>query len=233
MLSFSHVSFTVPTLENPIVDNLTFPILRGEFVIILGANGSGKSSLLKLINGDYLPSKGVIKKEAKKIAYLSQDTSQTLFHDLTVLENCCLNDQKTQPTPFKITTRPERQAYTFYLASFHPHLPHKMEALVHTLSGGERQALALGLALKQQPDLLLLDEHTSALDPHTAEILMHLTDQAIRAHGLTALMVTHNMQQAMDYGTRVIGLKEGRIVMDKSGPHKEELTKKELMELYC
>ena len=114
-----------------------------------------------------------------------------------------------------------------------PHLPHKMDTVVQSLSGGERQALALGLALKQQPDLLLLDEHTSALDPHTGEILMHLTDEAIRKSGLTALMVTHNMQHAMDYGTRVMGLKDGRSVMDTTRSSQAPLHKKQLMELYC
>ena len=233
MLSLSHVSFTVPTLEKPILDNLTFTIQPQEFVIILGANGSGKSSLLKLISGDYLPSKGILKNGSTKMAYLSQDTSQTLFHELTVLENCCLNDQKIKCTPFRISTTQECTDYQEYLSLFHPHLPHKMDTVVQSLSGGERQALALGLALKQQPDLLLLDEHTSALDPHTGEILMHLTDEAIRKSGLTALMVTHNMQHAMDYGTRVMGLKEGRIVMDTTRSSHAPLHKKQLMELYC
>lgn len=232
MLNFSHVSFAVPTIEKPILDNLSFAIQPQEFVIILGANGSGKSSLLKLIGGEYLPSKGILKNEAKRLAYLSQDTSQTLFHDLTVLENCCLNEQKVKATPFRLTTRGERQEYKSYLSSFHPHLSHKMDTRVQNLSGGERQSLALALALKQQPDLLLLDEHTSALDPKTAEGIMHRTNESIQQHGLSALMVTHNMQQALDYGSRLIGLKEGQIVLDKTGSYKTNLNKKQLMELY-
>ena len=232
MLKFSNVQFSVPSQEHPILKTLDFAIQPKEFVIILGANGSGKSSLLKLISKDYLPSQGNIKNQAMRIAYLSQDTSFSLFHNLTVLENCCLNEQKIEATPFKVSTQSERTKYGKYLKAFHFQLPQKMQTLVGDLSGGERQSLALALALKQKPDLLLLDEHTSALDPKTAKTIMALTHQAIQDEGLTALMVTHNLEYALDYGTRVMGMKEGSIVLDITKKEGHGIFKDTLLFLY-
>lgn len=232
MLKFSHVTFSVSSQEKPILDTLDLTIVAGEFVVLLGANGSGKSTLLKLISGDYVASKGIIKNESQRLAYLSQDTAQTLFHDLTVLENCCLNGQKIRFTPFKISMASEQADYAPYLKEFHPHLPHKMKTLVKKLSGGERQSLALGLILKQKPDLLLLDEHTSALDPKTAITIMKHTHRAIQDQALTTLMVTHNLQHALDYGTRLIALKEGKIILDRKKNDQTKMTQKELAEIY-
>ena len=232
MLKFAHVTFVVPSQEKPILKGLDFTLQPKEFVLILGANGSGKSSLLKLMSGEYQAPNGKVTNEARSLAYLSQDTSQTLFHDLTVLENCCLNEQKVNPSLFKISPESEQRAYSFYLKDFHPHMPHKMATEVSKLSGGERQSLALGLVLIQDPDFLLLDEHTSALDPKIASALMELTNQEIRNRGLTAVMVTHNIQHALTYGTRIMALKDGEIVLDVQGTEKQRLQKKDLMTIY-
>lgn len=232
MLRFSNVELVFSPQNFTILKNLNFQIKSKEFVIILGSNGSGKSSLLKIISGDYSPSQGTINNTSQRIAYLSQDTSSSLFHDLSVLENCCLNQQKIHFTPFKISTRQEHDSYSEYLEKFHTHLPKKMHTMVGSLSGGERQSLALALALKKNPDLLLLDEHTSALDPKTAASIMGLTENAIQERGLTTLMVTHNLQHAVDYGSRILGLKEGEILIDLNKERMNRVSKENLMNLY-
>ncbi|MFN7662444.1 MAG: ATP-binding cassette domain-containing protein [Alphaproteobacteria bacterium] len=232
MLKFSNVGLVLKPQNLTILKNLNFQIQPKEFVVILGSNGSGKSSLLKLASGDYSPSEGAITNGSKRLAYFSQDTSCSLFHDLTVLENCCLNKQKINFTPFKISTRKEHDFYSEYLEKFHAHLPKKMHTMVGSLSGGERQSLALALSLKQDPDLLMLDEHTSALDPNTAASIMELTDRAIQERGLTTLMVTHNLQHAVDYGTRILGLKDGEILIDLNKERMKSVSKESLMNLY-
>lgn len=233
MLNFSHVSLSVPSHEKPILDGLNCTIHKGEFVVILGANGSGKSSFLKLISGEYPSSKGTITNKSTQLAHLSQDTADTLFHDLTVLENCCLSSQKIKSTPFKISTAEDQSYYQTYLKQCHKELPSKMNTITGKLSGGERQSLALGLILNQNPDLLLLDEHTSALDPKTAAVVMELTHQVVTDRRLTTIMVTHNLKQAIDYGSRLIALKDGKIIIDCLKKDLPPLTEKKLSEIYC
>lgn len=224
MLQLQHVSLHLH--QQRILADIHLTIKAGEMVMLLGSNGSGKSSLLKIIDRRYPLQQGqclidglpLPRYTAKNLAHtvisLTQNPLDSLFAHLTVKENIQLASQHTA-LPGDISE---------HLATFNPKLVQHMHTLAGQLSGGEQQALTLALACLAQPKILLLDEHTSALDPHTAEHLMQLTEKTIKARGITCLMTTHHLEHAQRYGDRLIALQHGHIIRDYSAHQKAQLS---------
>lgn len=216
LLSLKKISLKIPQLSEPILSHINYDIYPNDFILILGANGSGKSSLLKLIYRQYLPTDGQIdfnNEPIKKIplryfhqsvGLLTQNYHESLFTELTVLENYLLFSQKKN-------TEKNRNDFSQHLSEFNPKLMTKLSQTVDALSGGEKQALALALRFIYPPQILLLDEHTSALDPKTANRIMELTHQMIKKYQITCLFTTHNLQFAEIYGNRILALNQGKI----------------------
>ncbi|MFH1831635.1 MAG: ATP-binding cassette domain-containing protein [bacterium] len=252
LLTLSQVSLNLGIGGRVILEDISYTVYPGDFVIILGGNGSGKSSLLKIINKMYTQTQGDILLEEKNIANISgdmftqqvstvtQDTQDNLFYGFTVFENGLMyeliheNNTHVQSllsvsNVFKISKSQERAFYTQYLATFCPELAGKLDTDVARLSGGQRQSLALALCLRHKPKLLLLDEHTSALDPKTAQVIMQKTHDYITAHAVTCIMTTHDLDEALRYGNRLVALKAGKIVFMADEKEKQRLTKEQLL----
>lgn len=215
--------------QQTILSDIDLTVAEAQIVMCLGSNGSGKSSLLKLIDRRYPLQKGKCslasiplrrysaKHLARLIITLTQNPLDSLFTQLTVEENAKL-------ASYRATGRLKKETLLEHLHAFNPKLVGHIGTLTGHLSGGEQQALALALACLAKPKLLLLDEHTSALDPHTADHLMRLTTQTVKAHGITCLISTHHVEHALHYGDRVIALKHGRIVQDYDQAAKAQLS---------
>ena len=218
------------------VRDVSFEVNEGEVVSLIGANGAGKTSILRTISGLVRPSAGKIeflgqeiqKVPAQKIvaAGLSQvPEGRHVFPGLTVMENLEMG-------AFLKKDREENQANLKKVFSRFPRLEERKNQDAATLSGGEQQMLAMGRALMSTPKLLLLDEHTAALDPKTSEMVMELTQKIVESHDLTTLMITHDMNHAIEYGNRLIMLYQGKIVVDVKGEEKKNLTVEDLMRLF-
>jgi len=216
ILKLNRVALDFPSLSMPILSDINYEIYPEDFILILGTNGSGKSSLLKLISRQYIPTRGSIylngkninkiskKIFRKKLGILTQDCHDSLFTELTILENYLLFGGKSSNKNNSIEI-------CDYLAEFNAALSLKINQPVELLSGGEKQALALALHLINPPKILLLDEHTSALDPKTATQIMALTLRMAKKYKITCLLTTHNMEMAAEYGNRILALKQGKI----------------------
>lgn len=237
LLSLKNVSITLPSIEKPIINKLSLEIFLGDFLIILGSNGSGKSSLIKLINGSKQLSQGEIylqgknyqslsfKQISSQVATLTQDLNFSTFKSLTILENCLLAIKKTYSKDYN------KNAILTHLQYFHPKFPQKLHDPVASLSGGERQTLALAMCLLFSPTLLLLDEHTSALDPIMTEEIMKLTLKFVKKKKITTLMTTHNLNHAQNYGNRLIAIQNGIKIFETSKNEKEQLSQKDLLHI--
>lgn len=215
-----------------ILSHINYEINEQDFIILLGSNGSGKSSLLKLMHRNYHPNQGDIQflgkpishysaqHFSKKVAVLTQDCADSLFYALTIYENYLLVKNKTQPA--------KKDFLKKYLYDFNPILSEKCDQPIAQLSGGQKQALALAFCLLTPPKLLLLDEHTSALDPKTSQHIMALTQKHIKQHQITCVLTTHNLDMALEYGNRLLVLKHGNVfkAYDKD---KCTLTKNDLL----
>lgn len=242
LCSFENLSLRFPSSHQPILHEITYRVNQGDRVMLLGSNGSGKSSLLKLLNRTYQPTSGKIlldgkdlkkfplKEFSQRVVTVTQDLRDSLFFNLTVLENCLLWETRFENLSFKIGKSQQRQFYKKYLADFHPRLPKKLEIAVAALSGGERQSLVLALCLMYPPELLLLDEHTSALDPRTAEKLIKHTEQLLHERNITCILATHNLDIAIKYGNRLLALAEGQIRLEANGEEKNKLTHEQILE---
>lgn len=214
LLQINNVNFNLPSGQ-VILHQINTQIMPGEFVVLVGSNGSGKSSLIKLINQQYRLREGEIhlngenikkfsrKKLAEQMITLTQFVKDSLFVDLSIFENAKLI------TP--ITSLDELKKY---LHAFNPNLADAVKKPVAELSGGEQQQLAFALYMTKQPKLLLLDEHTSALDPVAAEKIMQMTHDYVRAHQITCVMTTHNMDFAERFNDRLIVMKNGRLIQE-------------------
>lgn len=234
------VSFVVSNNPMPIIDNVSLTLCDGDFVTLLGANGSGKSSLLKLMSRAYQRSSGDIALRGRSIddyswrafahhvLTITQSTSDNLFMEMTVYENAKLYHASMKNPQVKKVVKEE---FAAYLLDFSSKLSDNIDTPVHQLSGGERQILVLSLCLQLNPLLLLLDEHTSALDPKTGEQIMSLTYQHARARGLTCVMTTHNLQHAVQYGNRLVAMYQGKIRHCFDQQQKTLLTHQELLTL--
>lgn len=223
ILQLHNVSLTLPLLSKPILQNINYEVSEGDFIVLLGGNGSGKSSLLKLLDRRYQKTSGQIKfsgrnledlgqvELAQTIIALTQNCGDSLFGSLTVLENCRLAKTRCHKAAMRFSMNVERDFFADYLLQFNRNLPHKLYAITSNLSGGEQQALALALTVLHPPRLLLLDEHTSALDPQAALHLMALTDELIKRYKMTCIMTTHDLEIAADYGNKIVILRDGKI----------------------
>lgn len=228
--------------DRPILDDINYSIDPGDRIILLGSNGSGKSSLLKLLNRTYQTTTGEILLKGKnldaipmrqlsqQVVTVTQDLRDSLFYNLTVFENCLLWATRFQNISFKISSREEKQFYADYLVSFHGQLPKKLDVHVASLSGGERQSLMLALCLQHPPQLLLLDEHTSALDPKIAASLIRYTERLLQEKSITCVLTTHNLEIALKYGNRLLALAEGKIRLQADGAEKTQLSPEEVLE---
>ena len=218
---------------------------EGEFISVVGSNGSGKTSLLNIICGSIPVEAGQIlvggrdltrEKEYlryRRIGRVYQNPALGTCPNLTMLENMSLADNKGKPFGLgRGVNRRRRDFYRQQLAALGLGLEDKMDVKLGSLSGGQRQAAALIMATLTPIDFLILDEHTAALDPKTAEVIMHLTDQVVREKKLTAIMVTHNLRYAVEYGSRLVMMDKGEIVLDKAGQEKKMLTVDDVLSLF-
>ena len=248
MLRFEKIckKFNPGTPDEAVVfQNFSLEMQRGEFLSIVGSNGSGKTTLLNILCGSIPADSGRIllsgedisrQKEHRRSAKMGrvfQDPSRGVCPSLTVLENMALADRKGRP--FGLSWGVEKRRAGYYqqqLERLHLGLENRLGQKVGALSGGQRQALALLLATMTPIDILVLDEHTAALDPKSSENVMRLTDELVREKGLTTIMVTHNLKYAVEYGTRLIMMHGGAIVEDRSGAEKRELKISDLLTVF-
>ena len=229
-----------------IFKGLNFKAENGDFVTIIGSNGAGKSTLLNLVNGSIIPDEGTIMlnsdteitkidrhRSAQWISQVHQNPSQGTTPSMTVIENLSMAKNKGQK--FDLTFGLDTKNIDFYkeqLATLGLGLENHLQTKVGMLSGGQRQCLSLIMSTLNHPDILLLDEHTAALDPQTSKIIMEKTEEIIRKNNIISLMITHNMQDAIDYGNRLIMLHKGEIIFDFKGEEKKQLTVKKLLEMF-
>ena len=229
--------------EKVALDGVSLHLSDGDFVTIIGGNGAGKSTTLNAIAGVWPIDEGQILIDRTDITNLSEHKRAYLlgrvFQDpmtgtaatMQIEENLALAARRGQRRTLRPgITRAEREMFREKLSSLGLHLENRLTTKVGLLSGGQRQALTLLMATLKQPRLLLLDEHTAALDPRTAQKVLEISDQIIRENHLMTMMVTHNMRDAIAYGNRLIMMHEGRIILDISGEEKKNLTVENLLE---
>ena len=220
--------------------NLT--VKDGEFVSVVGSNGSGKTSMLNIICGSIAVDSGKIlihgeditkQKDyirQRRIGRVYQDPSKGTCPSMTILENMSIAENKGKPYNLgRGVNKAKLETYREMLRPLNLGLEDKMGVQVGSLSGGQRQALALLMATMTPIDFLILDEHTAALDPKTAEIIMELTDQVVKEKKVTTIMVTHNLRYAVEYGNRLIMMHEGHIIYDVAGEEKKNLQVSDLL----
>ena len=231
--------------EKTALDNLSLTLHEGDFVTVIGGNGAGKSTMLNAIAGTFTVDSGSILIDGKDVTKLPEYKRAALlgrvFQDpmmgtaptMQIQENLALAARRGQHRGLKWgITQQEQQEYFRRLKELDLGLEDRMKAKVGLLSGGQRQALTLLMAAMQKPKLLLLDEHTAALDPRTAAKVLELSDRIVEENHLTTLMITHNMKDAIKYGNRLIMMHEGHIIYDVSGEEKKKLTVTDLLTLF-
>ena len=248
MLTLSRVSKTFnrgTASEKPALTTINLTLEDGEFVTVIGGNGAGKSTMLNMIAGVYPLDAGTIEldgidisqlPEHRRSRYLGrvfQDPMRGTAADMQIDENLALAKRRGEYRGLSWGIgKEERAGYAKRLASLDLGLEDRLESKVGLLSGGQRQALTLLMATLQKPKLLLLDEHTAALDPKTAEKVLDITKDIVEKRRLTTLMITHNMKDALRYGNRLIMLHEGRILFDVPQEKKQGLTTRDLLSMF-
>lgn len=229
--------------EMCLFDNFSLTLNDGEFLSIVGSNGSGKTSMLNIICGSIPTDGGTIEiggqnvgkmrdyQRAQRIGRVYQNPAMGTCPSMTILENMSLADNKGKPFGLGFAVKKKRaEAYREKLRELGLGLEDKLNVKVGSLSGGQRQAIALLMAVMTPIDFLILDEHTAALDPRTAEIIMQLTDKLVNEKKLTAMMVTHNLRYAVEYGSRLVMMDKGRFVMDVRGDDKKNLRTEDILD---
>ena len=227
------------------LDNVNFTVEDGEFVSVIGSNGSGKTTLLNLVCGTMMPESGSVifggkditklpeHKRAATIGRVLQDPRMGTCGNLTVLENMALADNKNKMFGLGAGVNKKRtDYYKSLLETCGMGLENRMNVPVGNLSGGQRQAIALIIASMTDIDLLILDEHTAALDPKSSETLMKITDKVVKEKKVTTLMVTHNLRFAVEYGSRLVMMHEGKCVMDIKGEEKKNAKVDDLLSVF-
>lgn len=218
---------------------------KGDFITVIGGNGAGKSTLLNVIAGAYKIDEGKIEidsvavnlqpehKRADYIGRVFQDPMMGTAASMTIEENLSMAYRRGRKRGLRWgITGKEHAVFRDHLSQLELGLENRLNAKVGLLSGGQRQALTLLMATITEPKLLLLDEHTAALDPKTAQKVLALTDKIIKAHNLTTLMITHNMRDALKYGNRTIMMHEGRVILDIDASQKRELKVDDLLKMF-
>ena len=241
-----HKTFNPGTINEKIaLDGVDLILEDGEFVTVIGSNGAGKSTLLNAIAGVWLVDEGKIfiddvdvtklseDRRAKYIGRVFQDPMMGTAADMWIEENLALAHRRGQRRGLRPGIgNDERQTFRMLLKEFDLGLEDRLSTKVGLLSGGQRQALTLIMATLQRPKLLLLDEHTAALDPKTAAKVLDVTEMIVRKSGLTTFMVTHNMKDAITHGSRLLMLNNGKIILDIRGEEKKKLTVESLLERF-
>lgn len=231
--------------EKVIFNNFNLNISKGEFVVIIGSNGSGKSTLMNMIAGEITTDRGKIifngkditnnpdYMRARYIGRVFQDPLKGTASKMRVYENLALANKKGASMGLKwCIFKNDINKYKKMLSSSKLGLENAINSKVGLLSGGQHQALTLIMATMKKPKLLLLDEHTSALDPKTAHTILNQTNEIIKKDNITTLMITHNLTDAIKYGTRLIMLSGGKIILDVSGKEKEKLLAEDLFRMF-
>ena len=230
--------------EKKALDSVTLHLEKGDFVTVLGSNGAGKSTLFNAIAGTFAPDGGTIEldgknitnlpdyKRSKYIGRLFQDPLKGTAPNMTIEENLALAYMRasSHTSPFSMVSRADRREFRDRLAQLDLGLEDRMEQNVGLLSGGQRQAMTLLMATLVTPKLLLLDEHTAALDPATAEKVLKLTERIVAENNITCLMITHNIPSALSLGNRTIMMADGQIRLELSGERRKTITTHELLE---
>ena len=249
MLDIQNISktFNPGTInEKKALSNLSLHLAPGDFVTVIGGNGAGKSTMLNAIAGVWPVDEGRIlldgqditalpeHKRASLIGRVFQDPMMGTAPNMQLEENLALAKRRGDKRGLRWgVTKLERADYHELLKTLGLGLEDRLTAKVGLLSGGQRQAVTLLMAALKQPILLLLDEHTAALDPATAAKVLELSDRIVNENNLTALMITHNMTDAIQHGNRLIMMNEGRIILDVSGEEKKQLTKQQLVDKFA
>lgn len=236
-----------PGTANEVValNGIDLEVPMGQFVSIIGSNGSGKSTLLNTIAGMYPVSSGCVLldgvdvtrqrefQRSRLIGRVFQDPTAGTAPSMTIEENLAISFMRDRRSGLRLgVTNRRRESMRMHLEPLGMGLEHRLKAQVNKLSGGQRQAMSLLMATESEPSILLLDEHTAALDPKVAATIMDLTAKMVSERGLTTLMVTHNMELALRYGERLIMMHEGRVVLDLGPAEKEALQVSDLIEMF-
>ncbi len=245
MLKLSHINKTFDrgtVNEKKVLDDFNLNVEDGEFITIIGANGAGKSTLFNAIAGSFYTDSGQIildgkditllpeHKRAKDIGRLFQDPLRGTAAGMTIEENLTLAAGKGGW--LSLSDKEQRKSFSETLSRLGMGLEDRMKQPVGLLSGGQRQALTLLMATINPPKLLLLDEHTAALDPAAAEKVLTITEETVEREKLTCLMITHNMQSALELGNRTLMMDGGRIILDVSGKERERMTVQDLLDRF-
>lgn len=246
MIHLKNISVIVgkgTALENTVLRNINLHIEKNDFVTIIGSNGAGKSTLLGLIAGFATPSRGKIlvdkedvtsqpiEKRAEWIGYVYQDPRLGTCDTLTIEENLAFAYYRGKQRSLAFALNQSlKKHFQSVLVELDTGLENRLSERVALLSGGQRQVLSLVMATLQPPKILLLDEHTAALDPKTAKIILALTQRIVNQHKLTTLMVTHNMIHALEMGNRTLLMREGKVIHDLSEANRRGLTPAELID---
>lgn len=230
--------------KNTAIRNLSLTVQEGDFITIVGSNGAGKTTLLNLISGSILPSSGTMyilgndvtrTPEYKRAAYIGrifQDPTLGTSGKLSLEHNMNICSRKGFKGLKISLDAKKRQLFREELIALEMGLENRLKDNVGLLSGGQRQALTLLMTVLSRPELLLLDEHTAALDPRNAEIVLSLTQRFVDEGNLTSMMVTHNMKHAIEYGNRLLMMDRGDIILDVSGDEKKNLTVEKLVKKF-
>ena len=246
MLKLSQVNklFNEATPDEKIaLDQINLQLNPGDFMTVIGSNGAGKSTMLNMISGALSPDFGVIEiankdvtrvpeyKRSQMIGRVFQDPMAGTAPTMTIEENLAMAYSRNKKRSLKKgVDKKRREFFRASLETLYLNLENRLNAKVGMLSGGERQALSLLIATFTQPSILLLDEHTAALDPSRAELITNLTKKLVEKDQLTTLMITHNMQQALDLGNRLIMMDKGQIILEIEADEKKKLTIPKLMD---
>ncbi|GAA4713757.1 ABC transporter ATP-binding protein [Brevibacillus fulvus] len=238
--------FNAGTVNEKIaLQEINLTMAPGDFITVIGSNGAGKSTLMNIISGGYLPDQGTIEIDGKNVTKLAehqraafigrvfQDPMAGTAPNMTIEENLAIAYARGHRRKLALgVNAKKRKIFQEQLALLDQGLENRLKTKVGFLSGGQRQALSLLMATFTQPKILLLDEHTAALDPKRAQLIVDLTVKIVEKNKLTTLMVTHNMEQALTMGNRLLMMHEGRIILDLPQEKKQQMTTKDLLQAF-
>lgn len=230
--------------ENQAIRNISLKVNEGDFITVIGSNGAGKSTLFNLVAGTFIPTTGTIRvhdrsvtndpeyKRARYIGRIFQNPLLGTASNMSLEDNMMITYKKGFKWLKRSLNNKMRDYFKTELVQLKMGLEKRMKENLSMFSGGQRQALTLLMMVLSKPDLILLDEHTAALDPKNAGIVLELTDKFIKEYQLTAMMITHNMSHAIEYGNRLLMMDKGEIIFEASGEEKKALTVEKLIEKF-